>query len=152
MWRAFFSITFFMPLALDWLKQNNLDCSGVGLNICYYCHMPDLLAKKCRPCELDEGKLDSAEIETFMAHVPKWSVRNNHEISRRFKFKNFKEALEFVNKIGALAEEEGHHPDIEFGWGYVEITLFTHAVGGLSENDFIMAAKINELLSPSLRL
>ena len=84
-----------------------------------------------------------------MTHVPLWSVKDNHEISRRFTFKNFADALFFVNKVGALAESEGHHPDVTFGWGYAEFTLFTHAVDGLSENDFILAAKIDELFSPS---
>ena len=80
-----------------------------------------------------------------MIHVPDWTLKDNHEISRRFKFKNFAEALCFVNLVGMLAESEGHHPDISFGWGYVTITLFTHAVDCLSENDFIMAAKIDRL-------
>ncbi|MDO8482937.1 MAG: 4a-hydroxytetrahydrobiopterin dehydratase [bacterium] len=109
--------------------------------------MDNLADKKCKPCELGVGKLSSSDVEAFMTRVPKWSIKDNHEISRRFKFKNFAEALTFVNKVGAIAESEGHHPDIEFGWGYVKITLSTHAIGGLSENDFILAAKINALLS-----
>ena len=104
-----------------------------------------LIEKKCRACELGEGKLGPADVAAFMTHVQSWTVKNNHEISREFKFKNFTLALAFVNKVGTLAESEGHHPDIEFGWGYVHITLFTHAVKGLSENDFIMAAKIDTL-------
>ena len=82
------------------------------------------------------------EIEELHAHIPKWEVASWHELKRRFAFKDFKEALAFVNKVGVLAESEGHHPDIQFGWGYVGITTFTHAVDGLSENDFILAAKI----------
>ena len=108
--------------------------------------MNNLANKKCKACELGEGKLSPTDVEAFMVHVPKWSVKNNHEISRQFKFKNFASALAFVNMIGALAENEGHHPDIKFGWGYVEITTFTHAVGGLSENDFILAAKIDAVI------
>ena len=108
--------------------------------------MENLSNKKCRPCELGEGKLNPADIEAFMAHVPKWSAKNNHDISRQFIFKNFVGALAFVNKVGALAESEGHHPDIKFGWGYAEITLFTHSVDGLSENDFILAVKIDRLV------
>jgi len=104
-----------------------------------------LTEKHCRACELGEGKLNSADVAAFMTHVPGWMVIKNHEILREFKFKNFAEALAFVNKVGALAESEGHHPDIEFGWGYVRIKLFTHAVKDLSENDFIMAAKIDNL-------
>ncbi len=87
--------------------------------------------------------LTTDQIEELHKQVPLWSVKDNHEISRRFKFKNFAEALAFVNKVGTLAESEGHHPDISFGWGYVTITLSTHAVDGLSENDFILAAKID---------
>jgi len=86
------------------------------------------------------------DIEAFMTHTPKWALKDNHDISRKFTFKNFAEALAFVNKVGALAESEGHHPTIRFGWGFAEITLFTHAVGGLSENDFILASKIDRLL------
>lgn len=104
-----------------------------------------LANKKCRACELGEGKFGPVEISAFMTRVSGWTVKKNHEIFREFKFKNFAEALAFVNKIGAIAESEGHHPDIEFGWGYARITLFTHAVKGLSENDFIMAAKINSM-------
>jgi len=104
-----------------------------------------LTEKHCRACELGEGKLSPDDIKAFIIHVPKWGVVNNHEISRQFIFKNFTGALAFVNKVGALAESEGHHPDIKFGWGYAEITLFTHSVDGLSENDFILAAKIDRL-------
>lgn len=111
--------------------------------------MNSLVNKKCKPCELGERKLSPADVGTFMPHVPKWSVKDNHQISRRFKFKNFAEALAFVNKVGALAEAEGHHPDITFGWGYAEITSFTHAIDGLSENDFILAAKIDAPLQGS---
>ncbi|MDO8594582.1 MAG: 4a-hydroxytetrahydrobiopterin dehydratase [bacterium] len=86
------------------------------------------------------------EIEALRPQVLQWEIQDWHELTRRFKFKNFGEALAFVNKVGALAESEGHHPDIKFGWGYADITTFTHAVDGLSENDFILAAKINALV------
>ena len=89
------------------------------------------------------------EIEALHPQVPDWEIKDWHELKRRFTFKNFAEALLFVSKIGALAESEGHHPDIKFGWGYVEVTTFTHAVDGLSENDFILAAKIDALASSS---
>lgn len=85
------------------------------------------------------------EIETLRKEVPKWEVKDWHALTRRFTFKNFAEALVFVNKVGALAESEGHHPDISFGWGYVEVKIFTHAVDGLTENDFIFVAKIDAL-------
>lgn len=86
------------------------------------------------------------EIEKFHKQIPEWEIIGGHNLKRRFTFKDFAGSLAFVNKVGALAESEGHHPDISFGWGYVEITLFTHAVDGLSENDFILAAKIDALL------
>ena len=107
--------------------------------------MNTLLSKRCAPCEAGSGQLTANEIEQFRTQVPQWEIVNRHELRRKFKFKNFAEALAFVNKVGAVAEAEGHHPDISFGWGYVEITLFTHSVDGLSENDFILAAKIDAL-------
>lgn len=72
-------------------------------------------------------------------------IIEEHHLEHEYKFKNFKEALEFTNKVGALAEQQGHHPDIFLAWGKVKITLFTHKIDGLSESDFIMAAKISEL-------
>ncbi|MBP9831905.1 MAG: 4a-hydroxytetrahydrobiopterin dehydratase [Candidatus Pacebacteria bacterium] len=88
-----------------------------------------------------------AEILTFKPQVPAWAVSSDTKsISRKFVFKDFKEALAFVDTVGALAEAEGHHPDINlFGFKNVLITLSTHAIGGLSENDFIVAAKIDLL-------
>lgn len=109
--------------------------------------MTDLLSKKCIPCEAGGVPLTAKEIEPLHAHVPQWEIVNSHHLQHRFKFRNFAEALLFVNKIGALAESEGHHPDISFGWGFADITTFTHAVNGLSENDFILAAKIDALFS-----
>ena len=80
-------------------------------------------------------------------HVKDWMLAEDAKsISKNFKFKDFKEALAFVNKVGDIAESEGHHPDIELGWGKVTITLSTHAIGGLSQNDFIVAAKINNII------
>lgn len=104
-----------------------------------------LTNKRCIPCEGGMPHLMADEIDAFSKEVPKWEIVNWHELKRRFTFKNFAEALMFVNKVGALAESEGHHPDIFFGWGYVEIHTFTHAVDGLTENDFILAAKIDVL-------
>ena len=113
--------------------------------ICYHSCMNDLTHKKCIPCQGGMPHLMADEIETLRKEVPQWEVKDWHELKRRFRFKNFAEALVFVNKVGALAESEGHHPDITFGWGYADITLFTHAVDGLSENDFILATKIDRL-------
>ncbi len=105
----------------------------------------NLLDQKCVPCEggVDPmTKMDAESMRDF--HVKDWEISDDAKhISKKFKFKDFKDALEFVNKVGAIAESEGHHPDIELGWGKVNITLTTHAIGGLSQNDFIVAAKIN---------
>lgn len=84
----------------------------------------------------------------MLTEIPGWELGaqgKSPAITRRMTFGNFSESLTFVNKVGVLAEEEGHHPDITFGWGYAVITLYTHAIDGLHENDFIMAAKINSL-------
>ena len=109
--------------------------------------MTDLKKSHCKPCEDKSAHLMANEMSDLLKQVPKWELREWHHLYRKFEFKNFKEALEFVNKVGAIAEDEGHHPDICFGWGKVEITLFTHSVDGLSENDFILAPKIDELVS-----
>ncbi|MFA5877505.1 MAG: 4a-hydroxytetrahydrobiopterin dehydratase [Candidatus Paceibacterota bacterium] len=107
-------------------------------------HLTD---KKCVACEGGIPPLTEAEISTFKPQVPAWRVSSDTKsILREFVFKDFKEALAFVNKVGAIAEEEGHHPDIKlFEYKNVSISLWTHAIGGLSENDFIVAAKIDLL-------
>src|SRR3989344_2579338 len=107
----------------------------------------DLASKKCVPCEGGDAPLARVKVEKFLNEVPKWKLDEDGilKIARNFKFKDFKEALAFVNKVGYIAEKEGHHPKISFTWGKVEITLWTHAVGGLSENDFILAAKIDRI-------
>ena len=109
----------------------------------------NLLAKHCVPCEGDEKPFTKTQTKAYLKQVPGWELEDDgKKIERKFKLKNFKQALVFVNKVAKIAESEGHHPDIEFGWGYVEIELWTHAIGGLSENDFIMAAKIDLLEKP----
>jgi 4a-hydroxytetrahydrobiopterin dehydratase len=106
----------------------------------------DLMQKVCRACEGDVAPLNAIEAEVLLKQIPGWTVSENaKKLSREFKFSNFAEALNFTNKIGAIAESEGHHPDLELGWGHVNISLTTHAINGLSENDFIVAAKINTL-------
>lgn len=107
-----------------------------------------LTQKHCVPCEGGTAPLKEDEIQTFLPQTPGWtSINNSMAIERQFRFKNFKEALEFVNIVGELAESEGHHPDINLhNWNTVTLTLSTHAIGGLSENDFILAAKVNEIL------
>lgn len=103
-----------------------------------------LTDKKCVPCEGGISPFQDKEITEYMKEVSGWET-DNQKIWKDYSFKNFKEALAFVNKVGELAESEGHHPDITFGWGKVHIELTTHAIKGLSENDFIVAAKIDEL-------
>lgn len=106
-----------------------------------------LTQKKCVPCEGGLEPLAPDAAKSMLKEVPGWELTNNgHAIKRRFTFKNFAAALDFVNKVGAIAESEGHHPDISFGWGYAECLLWTHAIGGLHENDFIVASKINALI------
>jgi 4a-hydroxytetrahydrobiopterin dehydratase len=113
--------------------------------------MPEIILtdKKCVACENKNGipPLTLEEIEPLMAQLDEsWDVSEDEKfLGSVFEFENFVQALEFVNKVGALAEEEGHHPDISLGWGYVEVILSTHAIDGLSENDFILAAKIDQI-------
>lgn len=106
-----------------------------------------LAEKKCVACEGGVPPLTREEVLSYSGQVKNWNTAADlQSISKQFQFKNFKEALAFVNKVGALAEEEGHHPDINLhGYKNVLITLSTHAIGGLSENDFIVAAKIDLL-------
>lgn len=106
-----------------------------------------LSAKTCTPCQGGVEPMSQEQAEQMMKDVPHWKLADSAKrITRCFNFDNYAQALEFVNKVGRLAEEEGHHPDITFGWGYVTVELFTHKIGGLHENDFIMAAKFNELV------
>lgn len=104
----------------------------------------DLQSRSCKPCE-GGAPLRGASLALLAAAVPDWNVIEEHHLRRAFKFPDFASALQFVNEVGAVAEKEQHHPDIILSWGKVEITLFTHSVRGLSENDFILAAKIDHL-------
>jgi len=113
--------------------------------------MTDLSKKKCFACDGDIPPFDTSEIHKYLKKVDGWDVKNNDDKSfyliKDFKFKNFKESQNFVNKVGNIAEEENHHPDISFGWGYAEIKISTHSIEGLSENDFILAAKIDQIIN-----
>ena len=105
-----------------------------------------LSEKTCVPCRGGTPPLAPGEAEAFGEQLPEWALTHDAtRIERDFKFANFAEAIGFVNKVGDLAEAEGHHPDITFGWGYANIVLYTHKIKGLHENDFIMAAKIDRL-------
>ncbi len=105
----------------------------------------DLAQKHCVPCEGGTPPLGAKEIEGYKKNVPGWELVDNKKISREFKFKDFRTAMDFVNKVAEIAEVEGHHPDIFVSYNRVRLELYTHAVGGLSENDFILAAKINSI-------
>ncbi len=111
--------------------------------------MSDLTKKKCIPCEGGVIPFDISEIHKYQKKVDGWDIIKNNDniffLEKNFTFKNFLESQKFVNKVGQVSENEGHHPEILFGWGYVKINITTHAIKGLSENDFILAAKIDEI-------
>jgi 4a-hydroxytetrahydrobiopterin dehydratase len=108
--------------------------------------MTGLTEKTCVPCKGGVPPLAEDEAGNLLAQTPGWELQEHGKrIERTYRFKNFREALGFVDQVGGLAEDEGHHPDITFGWGYATISLYTHKIKGLHENDFIMAAKINRL-------
>ena len=106
----------------------------------------DLTSKKCKPCEGGILPLNQDEIYNYLFGIDKnWKVNGNRTINKDFAFVNFKHTMDFVNRVAALAEEEGHHPVMHVYYARVEIELWTHAIDGLSENDFILAAKIDQL-------
>ena len=107
--------------------------------------MTSLASKTCVPCRGGVLSLKGKELESLHQQVPQWTVVNEHHITRTFTFPDFKQALDFVNRVGGVAEAQGHHPDILLAWGKAEITLWTHKINGLTESDFIMAAKIDGL-------
>ena len=106
--------------------------------------MEDLSRKFCVACEAGTPPMTREEAEEMALRVPGWELEEN-KLLRRFRFKDFREAMVFVNRVADLAESEGHHPDIYISWNRVRLELTTHAIKGLSENDFIMAAKVNVL-------
>jgi len=107
-----------------------------------------LTSKHCVPCEGGVPALTADEIGPLLSQVPGWAVDGNTKLTKTFTFPDFAQALAFVNRAGAVAEEEGHHPDLLLTWGKVGVELTTHAVGGLTENDFILAAKLDAVLTP----
>lgn len=107
-----------------------------------------LLAKTCTPCRGGIPRLSRTDAEGYLAQTPAWGLKDDAlRIERCFDFKDFRGAMDFVVKVGDLAEAQGHHPDISFGWGWAKISWQTKKIGGLHENDFIMAAKTDELFA-----
>ena len=108
----------------------------------------NLIEKNCTPCRGGVPPLTREEAESYHAQAREWGLLDDaHRIERTFRLRNFREALTFVQQVGELAESEGHHPDISFGWGYATVSLRTKKIKGLHENDFIMAAKIDRIAS-----
>ena len=107
--------------------------------------MDKLANRHCVPCHGGVPRLGSDEISKLMAELRRWEAVDEHHLEKHYTFLNFREALSFVNRVGAVAEQEGHHPDISFGWGYADLKIWTHKIDGLTESDFILAAKIDAL-------
>ena len=107
--------------------------------------MSELASRTCVPCRGGVPSLRGEELEKLHKEVPEWGVIREHHLRRVFTFQDFVSALAFVNKVGGVAEQEGHHPDLYLAWGKVEITIWTHKIDGLTESDFILAAKIDQL-------
>jgi len=106
--------------------------------------MSNLASKTCVPCRGGVPPVKGAALDVLLKQVSGWSVVNEHHLTKAYKFPDFRQALAFVNRVGEIAEQQGHHPDIFLAWGKVEITIWTHAIDGLTESDFIMAAKIDQ--------
>jgi 4a-hydroxytetrahydrobiopterin dehydratase len=112
--------------------------------------MEELANLTCIPCRKGEPTLSDQEIQSYLPQVPDWTVNEKKQVKRlqrEFKFKNFSDALDFTVKVGRLADQQDHHPEIKLEWGKVRVRWWTHAIGGLHRNDFIMAAKVDELYS-----
>ena len=111
--------------------------------------MSELANKKCVACDGNIPPFDATEIHKYLKKVDGWDVKSNNDKSfyliKEFVFNDFNESKSFVNKISSIAEKENHHPDISFGWGYCKVKIFTHAIQGLAESDFILAAKIDKV-------
>ena len=109
--------------------------------------MSDLASQKCVPCRGGVPPLEAARIRELLGQLGGgWKVVGEHHLEKEYRFANFKEALAFTNRVGAIAEEEGHHPDVLLAWGKVVLTLWTHKIDGLTESDFILAAKADRAL------
>ena len=133
-----------MPTRRSWV-QVPLPAPIVKIKI-----MSDLAKKKCIPCEGGIPGFDITEIHKYLKMVDGWEVKADEDkvyyLLKQFKFNNFLESQDFINKVGKIAENEGHHPDILFGWGYARVKIFTHKIKGLHESDFVLAAKVDQIL------
>jgi len=109
--------------------------------------MNELAERQCVPCRGGVPPMKGEQINEMSSQLPEWQVVNEHHLQRAYRFQDFRETLDFVNRVGELAEEQGHHPDICFGWGKADITIWTHKIDGLTESDFVLAAKIDKLLT-----
>jgi 4a-hydroxytetrahydrobiopterin dehydratase len=107
--------------------------------------MSDLANRQCVPCRGGVPPLAGEAITKLSAQLNDWNVVNEHHLEKAYKFGNYREALAFVNRLSEIAEDQGHHPDICFGWGNVEVRIWTHKINGLTESDFILAAKIDQV-------
>lgn len=104
-----------------------------------------LADQNCEPCRGGTPPLQHDAIRKLLSEIPDWEVPSDHHLFRVFRFPDFKTALDFVNRAGAIAEEQGHHPDLLLTWGKVEITIYTHKIDGLTESDFVLAAKLDKI-------
>ncbi len=111
--------------------------------------MGELSKKKCIPCSGDIPPFTEEQIKNFLTKVKDWKCKKNDQghfyLSKDFKFENFEKSLNFINQVSQIAEDENHHPDLKFGWGYANIIISTHAINGLAESDFVLAAKIDDV-------
>ena len=105
-----------------------------------------LAQRSCAPCRGGVPPLSEEQFRPLLAEIPEWSVIEGHHLVRDFRFSDFNSALDFTNRAGAVAEEQGHHPEITVGWGHAEVKIWTHAIDGLTESDFILAAKFDRLI------
>ena len=107
--------------------------------------MAELAERECVPCRGGVPPMKADEIQNLLSQLTEWEAVADHHLRKQYKFADFRETLEFVNRVGELAETQGHHPDVCFGWGKAEITIWTHKIDGLTESDFVLAAKIDKL-------
>ena len=120
----------------------------LATNELYFWLMTELAKLTCVPCKGGVPPLKGKELDALARQVKDWKVIDEHHISKSYSFSDFVSALQFVNSIGAIAEEQGHHPDILLRWGSVTVTIWTHKIDGLTQSDFILAAKIDEIPRP----